>query len=445
MKYLNRDTLFYFLSSIIVAITVIQYAKAADPTPPTVSRELSIKNQGQSQLAVEANLETVALDLVLDSDSQTGLGHAKVTFSVLKEGFPFLLLDAKVRSLVLDGEKVDFKRVNAPGTDATELLVLLRKVGPGASHILTVDYVMHRNRISFSESGVRFETQMRDTQIAWRNRRHYFEPYGPTGFESDQYSMTLHLSLQGVRGSHRIFANGNVRENGRYDWTIEFPATFTSSSFYIHVTDSPLSVVRTKYKGLERDIDLVVYSDFSWRAKKAARALPGLFEQFERDFGPYAHDSFIVYLPFMMFGGMEHAGAAVTTGDALGHELLHSWFGRCVSPSDGRSGWVDEALVSWIGQGAPRYSWPSERKSVNLGGFSEFERFAPKAVYRAGPRLIGELDALLASSGGMRAAMRDLYTQFKCTPITTEIFQKFLEDRANISLEPAFKKYVLGE
>ncbi len=453
MKKLILARNFLIFSTLITLTTLVTRIDSAAANEPTlkpvvrpVSRTLQLMNHEKNQgLAVEADLSSVDIDLSIGVSSQRALARAVVTFSVTEAGNPFFLLDAKIKSIVLDGSSVEINRVSAPGTDSTELVVLMRPLEPGTPHVAVVDYVIGSSHLDFSESGVNFQTQMRDTQIAWKSRRHYFECYGPTGYESDQYALTLHVALIGAYGRHRIFANGTVQETQEHAWTITFPSYFSSSSFYLHITDAPLAVVETHYAGLERDIPITVYSELKGRARKGAHALPELLEQYERNFGPYPHASFIAYLPFIMFGGMEHSGAAVTTLDALGHELLHSWFGRCVSPSDGRSGWIDEAVVSWVDRGLPRGVWPPNRDHVNLGGFSIFERFATKQAYRAGPRFIAELDGLLANSGGMLAALKDFYTLHRCEPITTEIFQAFLETRTGVSLDQEFKSYVMGQ
>src|SRR5690606_32757296 len=110
---------------------------------------------------------------------------------------------------------------------------------------------------------------------------------------------------------HALFANGRSQQLGPDRWRIEFPAYYNSNSLYLHVTDAELAVRSGFYRGIERNIPWVVYSKTVSAAREAASLMPKLFAELEGTYGPYLHDSFVAYISGK--GGMEHAGAAVTS------------------------------------------------------------------------------------------------------------------------------------
>ncbi len=141
---------------------------------------------------------------------------------------------------------------------------------------------------------------------------------------------------------------------------------------------------------------------------------------------------------------MEHCGATMTSLSALGHELTHSWFARGVMPTDGNSGWIDEAIASWRDDGYPRASAAPNRSPVNMGNFSVYRRHTSMDAYTLGARLISELDYLFRDQGGMKAVLKEMYGQAKRTTITNAYFQSFMESETGMNLQAVFDRYVFG-
>ena len=144
---------------------------------------------------------------------------------------------------------------------------------------------------------------------------------------------------------------------------------------------------------------------------------------------------------------MEYPGAAITSIGALDHEALHSWFGRGVMPSDGRSGWLDEAVAAWRDNGYPRGTWPPNRAATNLATFSEFERFTPRNCYSDGSKLMSELDGYFGSHGeatGMKPVLAKWFSLKKGQSVTTEEFRDYLELVSGENLHSVFSRYVYG-
>ena len=76
--------------------------------------------------------------------------------------------------------------------------------------------------------------------------------------------------------------------------------------------------------------------------------------ELEQTYGPYPHEALLIYCTGNISGGMEYAGATMTSLEALGHEITHSWFARGVMPANGNAGWIDEAIARWRDRGYPR-------------------------------------------------------------------------------------------
>jgi hypothetical protein len=165
--------------------------------------------------------------------------------------------------------------------------------------------------------------------------------------------------------------------------------------------------------------------------------------ELEATYGPYPHDSVVVYLT-PSGGGMEYGGATMTSLSALGHELTHFYFARGVMPSGGNSGWIDESIASWRDDGYPRRA-PTLRNPVNLGGFSAYKRNTSMDSYTLGARFIGELDSMFATFGGMRAILKDFFAEYKLTTINVEDFKAFLELKTSQDLNSVFNRYVFGK
>jgi hypothetical protein len=194
---------------------------------------------------------------------------------------------------------------------------------------------------------------------------------------------------------------------------------------------------------MEKNIPITVYSTQASLADQAVKMLPGLFREFERDFGPYAHDSFTAYI-HSGSGGMEYSGATITSLGALDHELFHSWFARSVMPAEGRSGWIDEALASWRDYGYFQAPNLLLRPATNLANFSPFRKSTPSNCYRDGRHLISELDREFAEFGGMKPMMRKFYERYKNQVVTNEEFWQFLASLSQKNLDEFFTKYTLG-
>jgi hypothetical protein len=106
----------------------------------------------------------------------------------------------------------------------------------------------------------------------------------------------------------------------------------------------------------------------------AIQVARNVMQELEQTFGAYPHETLLVYCTGASSGGMEYAGAAMTSQAALGHEITHSWFARGVMPANGSAGWIDEAIARWRDLGYPRANVIAPRPLVHLAGFSPYRQ-----------------------------------------------------------------------
>jgi hypothetical protein len=389
---------------------------------------------------VPMDLEAVDITLTFDAVTKSAVGVARVAFLAPDDGRPWLRMTPEPNDVTLDGNPVDVVELETP---APGIFVrsLEATVAAGSHHVLEFTYSLPRRVVRLGGSRIGFLTAMNDFPGG-----NYFEDYGPTGIEADAYALTLVLVAQGARETPRLFTNGQVEvlTSDPPSWEVTFPAWYTSSSFYVHLTDKRFHVVEDVVAGEEGPIPIVVYSKSARRAEAAMAELPGLFAELEGTYGPYVHDSFVALISGR--GGMEHCGATITSMGALGHELTHSWFARGVLPASGRDGWMDEAVASWRDYGYERSTPDPERAPTDMASRTVFDPFAIWNVYADGRALMAELDAMVApASGGMRELLRAWFAEAKTRAVTTEEFLAFLEGNTGLDLGAMFQRYVFGE
>jgi hypothetical protein len=432
-----------FISSARVAALVLllfSCGQQQDQAPPhpnlpsftTTERSFAQDGRQYSQ----ADLLDVRLKTTFSLQERSVRGRATIVWTAVKDGYAFFLLNALPAGSTLNGEPVEIYSLKDPD-GKNDLRVIDREVKAGERYTLTLEYRMADRHVTFVPDGVRFFTSMSDITSG-----NFLEAFAPANFEDDSFLLSWELEIEGQAGPHRLFANGEARETGKSSWRVDFPDYYVSSSFFLHLTNTPLVVKHSVFQGITGPIPLTVYSQDAALAERAMAALPRIFAELESTYGPYTHTSFLAYISGR--GGMEYCGATITSMAALAHEVTHSWFARGVMPSDGRSGWIDEAIASWRDHAYFRANSIGTRPPTNLGRFSAFERFAPANSYVDGRNFLSELDLLLAPTGGLRPLLREFYRRWQRRSVHTADFLTLLEELSGKSLKDLFDTYVFG-
>jgi hypothetical protein len=385
------------------------------------------------------NILSQDLSLTFDVLTQKVVAKSVLHFEMNQSALPIFELKALAPVIKLDNSSITATEVQDPDGQAQTFWALDQEVDPGLQHELEIIYELPSDRLSFVGGGVRLLTHMTDL-----NPSNFFENWGPVGFEDDAFSLSLNLKVLNSNSHHELFTNGVATAPAPFEWKIEFPNTFTKSSFYVHLTNATdLTVKRFIYAGKENNIPVQIYSEIPSLVDDAVATLPDLFRELEDDYGPYAHPTFTAYMHSGR-GGMEYVGATITSLGSLDHELFHSWFARGVMPAEGRSGWIDEALASW--RDYSYFQAPSllTRNATNLANYSPFRKSTANNCYVDGRQLIAELDREFAAFGGMKPLMKLFFERYKNRVITNEEFWNFLNVMTQINVDAYFKRYTLG-
>ncbi len=415
------------------------------PAPPGIGiTQPNYRPLALSEKVFRSNLTTYApgnileetVTLEFDVVRQQTRGEARIRFKQNVESQPVFLFEGTIRETSINGQSVPFGWMKTPDSAAT-VLALQKTLKAGETAEAVITFTLPSDRTSYSSGGVAFLTSMADLAARFAQR------YWPTGFEDDAHALTLRLKILGGSNPHSLFANGEIREQGRGEWEVRFPSYYSLSSFYVHLTDRALVVDRFTVQGMTREIPVTVYSSSSSLVQAAKAQLPTLFREMEADYGPYSHPEFIAYI-VTTSGGMEHVGATVTHLDSLGHELLHSWFARGVMPAEGRSGWIDEAIADWRGKGYQRASSLLQRSPTSLATGSPFALATPMNSYQDGRLLMAELDLYFADLGGLKPVLKEFVNRYRYSHYTTEEFKLFLESHTGRSVDEFFNRYVYG-
>lgn len=421
-----------FLGSVAIVLSSTSLrASDLDKAPPSF--------EYQNRRAVFADFSNVSLAITFNVKNKRALGHAKIEFQVKEAGMPIFDLVPPISDVKLNGDTInlaDIYETSDPDEQSNVSLVGV-EVAPGQRHTLEISYDLSQV-VNFGNGTVGAGFFMNDLAD-----REFFEKYAPSNFEYDQYKQILAVEIIGAQSAHEVFANGIIQETGENKWVIDYPAYFTTSSFYFHLAaKGRFNVVRFNYPGIKANIPLTVYSASSNDAARGMNLLKGFIAELESTFGAFAHPSFIAYIT-SSGGGMEYCGATVSSLNALGHETTHSWFARGVMPASGNSGWLDEAIASWRDNNYPRSQNPV-RMPRNLSGFSPYKRFTTMDAYSYGANLMSDFDGLIApvQKQGLRSVLHDFYGKYQHQTITVATFQSHLEQVLGYSLQDFFDKYV---
>ena len=394
-----------------------------------------------ANLAVPCEVSSLDLLFEADAEHERGTGRGRLRFTISQSGRPLFDLVPRPSRLVVDGQELPVTRlrtVSAPD-DTTPLRMLDEQLDAGVEHTIEVEYALRNSTAQYGNGGVGLGLFMTDLE-----QRGYLESHAPANLEFDQMPMTAEVRLSGTTHPHQIFSNGSVEADGGNAWRVRFPDYFNCSCCYLHVTDRPVSVREAEFDGAERGIPIRAYGESVSDLEHALQTADAVMRELEDTYGPYAHESLLVYCTGASSGGMEYAGATMTSLQALGHEITHSWFARGVMPANGNAGWIDEAIASWRDRDYPRAPAALPRPPVNLAGFSPYRRHTPFDSYALGSLLLSELD-LIFDHGGLRPLLAQLFNQRRRQLITTPFFQSFLEEQTGAPLGPIFNRYVYGK
>jgi len=417
---------------------------APAPAPP------DFPVNGKSAIFME--IASAEVTLTIDVAAKKAMVKAHMDIEILQPqgGSPVLdVVPAAARLVTVDDEqKLPLAEVTSP--DGASTMRMIDGTLSQGNHALDFDeYPLVQGKaendtniegIEFRRGSFDFLTDQDDTR-----RRFFTERYFPSGFERNRYPFTVTVVVKNpARGQEPdVMSNGRkeVGADGR-SFTISYPAGFSTSAWFLQVLDrNRYRFAAGEYQSVDgRTIPLTAYAAVQADADLAIADTAFFLEELEADYGPYPHDSFLVAI-----GGVndpeEYVGAAQSDLDAseptpesrgaLGHEVLHQWFGRSARPLSGRDGWVDEGIAQWRDDGYPR------SRRIRLDGqyaplavASPYQRHTPDESYDQGAEVLANLDLLLKDRGGIKPVLKAFHDQFRDKLYTTEEYLDFIRQSA---------------
>ncbi len=390
-----------------------------------------------SQRAVFVDITHANYSITYDSKKGTATARSELRFTQTKKGYPLFDLVPVPRNLVLNGTRTTQRLINLPG-NVSKMRLIGRELNPG-DHVVTMEHNITANTSFSRGGGVRSAFWIRDL-----TERKFLEQYLPGNLEFDQHSRTLEVNFTGKKNfNQELHANGGVAKTSNKSWRIEFPAWYTSACVYFHTyPKGAFSIRRFTVKSIDgRDVPFTTYSGLIPNISDFSKYAVEVFHELEKDYGPWPHPFFIAYGAGR--GGMEHAGATMTSIGALDHEMLHSYFAKGVMPANGNSGWIDEGIARWRDNGYNRSSVPG--KAANLAGHSPYQRNTDDRGYAVGSGLFAYLDWMMQDKGGLKPFLRGYFQTYKYTQVTTEHLKNNLEFFSGLDLTDEFDQYIYGK
>ena len=372
--------------------------------------------------------------IIYDSSREVAWVESEIEFVMPAEGHPLWDLTVDPTEVFLNDQKIGSKEVKLP--NSSTMRSIEKSLSPG-EYTIKIKNKLSR-LVNFYGNGVVSAFWMSDL-----NDRSYLERYIPVNLEYDQYQKIFDIKFLGIDGiEQRIYTNGEVTELGKNHFQIVFPDFYSVSSLFYHTAPKGrFSEQIETIKSIDgRSIEITVYSKSS--TNSFMRAAKKIFAELENDYGVWPHPRLLIYAAGQ--GGMEYSGATMTSMRALGHEMHHAYFARGMTPSNGNSGWMDEALASWRDNRYPSRTRPGF-SSTDMAGHSEYRRFTDRRAYSKGANFMAYLDKMFQSKGGLRKFLKDYASRRMYTIVDTKIFKEDLEKFYNKDLSDVFSRYIYGK
>ncbi len=385
-------------------------------------------------LAVFVDFHSANYEITYDVQNKTATAVTTIKFYMPVFGKPIFDLVPDGTAKIF-GRKVALIDIEDPDQES-EMKMIDRNIKAG-NHTVVI-YNRIDDNINFSFNAVASAFWMSDL-----SDRSYLEQYIPTNIEYDQYKMHLTVKVVGTDKRHEIFTNGQQRVVSKNHFEIDYPEYFTSSSLYFHMTKKDkYPSTHFTYKSIDgRDIPVVIYTRFAFKLNSLKEDTIKVLTELEGKFGPWGHPSLTIYNSGS--GGMEYAGATITSKSALGHELTHSYFARGVMPVNGNSGWMDEAIASWRDEGYKSVSAPYFT-STTMAAHSQYRRTTDRKAYAQGANFMAYLNHELQRQGGLRSFLEKIFAKWLHSNITTKDFEKELEQFSGRNFSAEFNQYIYG-
>lgn len=390
-------------------------------------------------MAVFADFTAAQYEITYNSLEKKASASVRLSVETAEDGFIVFDSHSEPTEVKLDGETASSALTTTPNKESK--LRIVTKIAKAGTHVITMNVAITQ-LVEFTSAGVKSAYWMTDL-----TDRGYLERYLPTNFLFDRIPMSFLVKFIGAEIKQNIYANGVIEKLGDAEYRITFPDGLNASCVYFHTTPANgTDELRFVTKSIDgREIPTVIYvlrdgTNNTSRLEDLKRRVTKIFNELESDYGAFPHPAITVYLAGS--GGMEYSGATMTSSSALEHEFYHSYYARAVIPSDGNSGWIDEALASWRDNGYQTQN--SLSGSTRMAALGEYNRVTDRQAYGFGAKFMAYLDGKTKSKGGLKPFLKDTVEKKAFDPLNVAEFIALMESYYGMSFTEDFRKYVFG-
>jgi hypothetical protein len=397
---------------------------------------------GEDARAVFVDFTRAEYFITYDVPAQETRVTSVITFDAPEAGFPIYDLVPAASEVMVDGKAVTETELT-PAEDAEPVKVLHVFVA-GGPHELRVTHRLKDEAQApvFKDGTVHSGFFMNDDE------GRYLQYYLPSNHEFDAYAMTFHVEIIGSQSEPAFFTNGTLTRKDATHWKVAFPDWYNTSSVFFNTR--PRSSVRELPFAIE-DGALPVVQGLAYLDAEAPASLLEEFRdgaiaavrEFQGRFGPFPHRQLVIR-GTSFGGGMEYAGATVSSMWALKHEIAHSYWGRGVMPANGNAGWIDEAMATLTG--GP-YSPSTSVATTNMAAHSPYYTANDGHGYGQGMNFLYVLGERFHAANPALSMDGFLATWLRAREhavVTTEDLRDHLEAYSGKDLDADFQRYVYG-
>ncbi len=362
---------------------------------------------------------------------------AIIEFEVFETGFPIIDIVTNPTNIQLNDLDVELSEMRSPDR-VTTYRFINQKVNPGIHTVQIMGKI--EDQIKYHETHLSSGFWMSDL-----TDRRYLEQFLPTNLEFDHYPMTFDISVNHNEQTYKVYSNAKVKELSKNHFRLSTPSHFTSSSLFYHLTrkDRFPEVTDTFTTQSGKIVPIVIYAEVTSPSKLTPlmKSTKKILTELENNFGEWPHDSLTIYRAGS--GGMEYAGATITSNGALGHELTHSYYARGVMPKNGNAGWIDEAIASWRDGKYKEIRSPGFFGS-NMGDHSQYKRTTDRKAYSLGAKVMGHLNYKTRDKGGLKIFLQYFFQKYVYQSVTTRLFLTELNQWSGQDFTYVISKFIYG-
>lgn len=391
--------------------------------------------------AVFADFHKATYNITYDVGAKSASAVALIELKSLESGH--LIFDSLTEpmSITLDGQKTTATLTKTPNNETSVRVIDL--ASSAGLHTLKIQLPL-TNMLNFTDSGVHHGMWFGDLED-----RAYMERFLPSNFIFDRVPVIYNIHFVGA-DEQIIYSNGKVTKLSATDYSVEFSQDYNFTCQYFHTVPKGTTVdTRFTFKSIDgRDVPVVIYrmedgTDQSAYLEQLKLKTLSIIDELEKDYGAWPHEDLTIYITASPTGGMEYSGATITSEKALGHELFHSYFARGVMPSDGNSGWIDEALARWRDNGYQSLTLLDG--SSSMGNHGAYNRVTDRLAYSFGERFMALLDGTFTDKGGLKPFLREMIQTKTFDPLSNDDFMTLMNSFYGARTNDLFGRYILGE